>query len=296
MNLIDVQQLTFAYFKDETVLEDLDLAVEEGSIVGLIGRNGSGKTTLFRLLLGLYRAQSGTIRVLDRDPFGQALEVKKRLGYVAENQILPEALTSEEIVDLHEALFPTWNQSLARSLERRLEIPKGKPLARMSKGMQRRVALLCALAHEPELLLLDEPGGGLDLVARKEFLELSVEYASESGGTILFSSHHLGDVGRISDRLLLLDRGRIRFAGSADQLREDYSRVFFPKAGQRALDEMQDLPSCLRAFPRGEGVQVVFRGKPEEIQNLLAHRIAAGQALVESVDLEGFFLDMVGRG
>jgi ABC-2 type transport system ATP-binding protein len=171
----------------------VSLAIEPGQVVGLLGKNGAGKTTLIRIAMGMLEAQEGSVRLFGMDPREEAVEVKRRVGYVSEDQILPPFLRVGEVIDLHRRLFPTWDEQMERRLCERFELPRSAKIKSLSKGQARQVALLCAVAHRPELLILDEPAGGLDPAARREFLETSIQLLNEAGSTILFSSHYMSD-------------------------------------------------------------------------------------------------------
>jgi len=207
MSIVEFREVHRGYTRGVDILNGLTLGVEAGQVVGLLGRNGAGKTTLLRLAMGMLAPQSGQVRVFDLDPRRQAVEVKQRIGYVSEEQILPPFLRVGQVIDLHRGLFPTWDPALAGRLIERFDISARAKIKTLSKGQARQVALLCAVAHRPELLLLDEPAGGLDPAARREFLETSIQLLNEEGTTILFSSHHMTDVERLADRIVMIDDG-----------------------------------------------------------------------------------------
>ena len=127
--------------------------------------------------------------------------MKQRIGYVSEDQILPPGSTVAELIDFHRYLFPRWDNGLEHELLDRFGLSTTAKIKRLSKGEARQVALLCAICHRPDLLLLDEPGGGLDPAARREFLEASIQLLNREGSAILFSSHHMSDVERLGGRV-----------------------------------------------------------------------------------------------
>jgi len=131
--------------------------------------------------MGMIEAQQGSVRLFGLDPRKDALEVKRRIGYVSEDQILPEFLTVAEVIRLHRGLFPGWDESMEREIRERFRLSPGTRIHALSRGQARQVALLCAVAHRPELLLLDEPAGGLDPAARREFLETSIRLLNQVG-------------------------------------------------------------------------------------------------------------------
>jgi ABC-2 type transport system ATP-binding protein len=201
MRVLEFNDVHRSYQRGSDVLRGISFSLEAGEVVGLLGKNGAGKTTLIRVAIGMIEAQKGSVRVLGLDPRQDALEVKRRVGYVSEDQVLPEFLSVGEVIRLHRGLFPTWDEGLERRLRERFALSAKSKIKSLSKGQARQVALLCAVAHRPELLLLDEPAGGLDPSARREFLETSIQLLNEAGTTILFSSHHMTDVERMAGRI-----------------------------------------------------------------------------------------------
>ncbi|HZO31875.1 MAG TPA: ABC transporter ATP-binding protein, partial [Chloroflexota bacterium] len=149
------------------MVDGLSFEVRRGEVFALLGPNGAGKTTTLEILEGYRAADAGTVRVLGLDPRREPVALKQRVGYVAEEQMLPGDLSIAAVFDLHRRLFPTWNPLLEEVLWRRFgDLSRRARLDTLSKGQARQVALVAALAHQPELLLLDEPAGGLDPAAR----------------------------------------------------------------------------------------------------------------------------------
>ncbi len=291
MSTIQVRDLAFSYLKNEPILNGLDLSVEQGSVVGLLGRNGAGKTTLLSLLLGLMRPVSGSVRVFGLDPMTDGLEVKKRIGYVSEDQILPEHLTVTAVIRMFRAIFPDWDDAFVDTLMGRFQLPSNKPIRTMSKGQARQLALLCAVAHKPDLLILDEPGSGVDPVMRRELLETSIDLLSQSGSTILFSSHHVADVERLANRIVVLDNGSVALNSDSDDLKENHC-VVTTTANPDAIERLRQMSGCLRTRSnRGMARAVIARSRTE-VQTELARTLPEAQA--QAVSLEDLFIELVG--
>jgi len=159
MSILEFQDIHRAYKPGLPVLKGVSFALAPGEVVGLLGRNGAGKTTLIRVAMGMIRAQQGSVRVFGLDPREQPVEIKRRVGYVSEDQVLPERFTVGEVLMLHSELFRDWDPVLARELLERFALSPRARIKALSKGQARQVALLCAVSHRPELLILDEPGG-----------------------------------------------------------------------------------------------------------------------------------------
>jgi ABC-2 type transport system ATP-binding protein len=294
MNAVEFKAVYRAYERGVNVLKGVSFAVAPGEVVGLLGRNGAGKTTLMRIAMGMIEAQQGSVSILGMDPRKQALEVKQRVGYVSEEQILPPFLRVGDVVELHRLIFPTWDDEMARRMVRNFELPLGTKVGKLSKGQARQVALLCAVSHRPEVLLLDEPAGGLDPVARREFLETSINLLNESGTTILFSSHYMTDVERLAERVVLIHDGRVLVDNGLDGLREKHSVVLVPHRSDLTRDRLVGLAACIGARDRTDAIHAVFRLAPAECGSLLEQELGIAGANCRTVALEEMFIELVG--
>ncbi len=294
MNALEFEGIRRSYRKGVDVLDGITFSVPAGQVVGLLGRNGAGKTTLIRIAMGMIEAQAGQVRVLGLDPRRQPVEVKRRVGYVAEEQILPPFMRTGEIVDLHRALFPTWDEDLARRLGSRFELRREEKVGALSKGQARRLALLCAMAHRPELLLLDEPASGLDPAARREFLETAIQLLEESGCTILFSSHYMTDIERMADRIVMIHEGHVLIDRDLDELREGYSLALVPRSPGITRERLLGVEGCIGVRERTEGFRAVLRLEPEEARAAVERQLAVRDVRCQTVVLEDMFVELAG--
>jgi ABC-2 type transport system ATP-binding protein len=294
MKVLEFVNIHRAYERDVDVLKGVSFSVGPGEVVGLLGRNGAGKTTLMRIAMGMIEAQQGTVAVLGLDPRRRPLDVKRRVGYVSEEQILPAFLAVGEVIDLHKQIFPTWDDTMADRLTRNFSLPLGGKLSKLSKGQARQVALLCAVCHRPEVLLLDEPAGGLDPVARREFLETSINLLNETGTTILFSSHYMTDVERLAERVVLIHGGSVLVDSSLDDLREGHSVVLVPYDSRVKRDDILLLDGCLGARERTDAIHAVFELEPARCGDLLKQKLGVTDARCRNVALEEMFIELVG--
>jgi ABC-2 type transport system ATP-binding protein len=294
MNIVTFNNIHRAYTKGSDVLEGVTFAIESGQVVGLLGKNGAGKTTLLRIAMGMIDPQQGSVEVFGLDPRARPLEVKRRIGYVSEEQILPVYLRVDQVIALHKGLFPTWDDDLARSMIDRFAIPGQQKIKTLSKGQARQVALLCAVAHRPELLILDEPAGGLDPAARREFLETSIRLLNETGTTILFSSHYMSDVERLADRIVMIHDGRVLIDTELDELRENYSLALIKPNGQVARQQLSTLDACLGVRQRADGLHAVFDLEPERVAALLDQEFGLADAHCTRIALEEMFIELAG--
>jgi ABC-2 type transport system ATP-binding protein len=294
MKVLEMHDIHRSFEPGVPVLDGVDLAVEPGEVVGLLGRNGAGKTTLLHIAMGMLHQQTGTVEVFGLDPRRDPIDVKLRVGFVSENQDLPEYLRVREVVDLHRCLFPAWDENMARDLAERFAIPANTRIKALSKGQARQVALLCALCHRPGLLVLDEPAGGLDPLARREFLETAIEALNETGTTIVFSSHYLSDVERLAGRVVMLHDAAVLIDASMDELHESFSIALVPHRDQGTSDALLALPECLGVRRRTDAVHAVFRLEPEDTRGLIAERLGVEGALCRTAGLEEMFIEIAG--
>ncbi len=207
-------------YENKDVLNGLDLSVQRGSVLGLLGTNGSGKTTLIKCALGLIRPQSGEARLLGEPSWDLSPEAKSRIGYVPQVINLYEWMTVRDLIDYTAAFYTNWNHDLVSRLIKELDIPAEDRIGPLSVGQRQKVAILLALGHEPDLLILDEPAASLDPKARRQFLQMIIELAEPDKRTVLFSTHITSDLERVADSVAILKSGTIVWHGLLEDLKE----------------------------------------------------------------------------
>jgi len=294
MRVLEFDNIHRAYRRDADVLAGVGFSVESGEVVGLLGKNGAGKTTLLRVAMGMIEPQQGSVKVFGLDPRKAPVEIKRRVGYVSEDQILPAFMSVEKVIQLHSGLFPEWDDSMARDLLERYRLSPRAKIKTLSKGQARQVALVCAVSHKPELLILDEPAGGLDPAARREFLETSIELLNVAGTTILFSSHYMTDVERMAGRVVMIHEGQLVIDSSLDDLREGYCLALIPRNSDVSLDRLLAIDGCVGGRVRSEAVRAIFRLDPTACETLLRHEIGVSGARCATVGLEEIFIELAG--
>jgi len=223
-------------FGRHEVLRGVDLNVPAGSIFGFLGINGAGKTTLIRLLLGLIRSDAGRCLVDGLDPQTDALEIRRRVGYMAENQTMYGWMRVGELIQWVSWFYPDWDEAYAGELTRQMHLDVGTKVGALSKGQASRLALLLALAHHPRIVVLDDPTLGLDPIARKDFLRDVIGHLQAAGATVFFSSHLLYEIEPICDRVAILHDGRIVKAAPVDELRESIKRIVMEPVEEKAIE------------------------------------------------------------
>jgi ABC-2 type transport system ATP-binding protein len=196
-------------FRSKTALAGVSLSVPRGAVHGLVGANGAGKTTLIRHILGLLRAQSGSVRVFGLDPVADPVSVLARIGYLAEDHDVPGWMTVDELIRYSRAFRPGWDDAYAEYLRETFALDPATKIRNLSRGQRARAGLLIALAYRPELLVLDEPSSGLDPIVRRDILGAILRTIAEEGRTVLFSSHLLDEVEQVADHVTMISDGRI---------------------------------------------------------------------------------------
>jgi ABC-2 type transport system ATP-binding protein len=212
-------------FGSKLALDNVSLYVPRGCVFGLVGENGAGKTTLIKHILGLLRAESGSVRVLDRDPVSDSVEVLSQLGYLSEQRDLPGWMRIDQLLRYMQAFYPAWDEAYAEKLRAQFGLDRSARVKTLSQGQQAKAGLLLALAYRPQLLLLDEPSSGLDPVVRRDILEAIIRTVADEGRTVLFSSHLLDEIERVSDQIAMLHQGKVVLCGSLDEVKSSYRRM-----------------------------------------------------------------------
>jgi ABC-type multidrug transport system ATPase subunit len=290
--VVEVKDLSRS-FGNKTALDGVSFRATPGQVHGLVGANGAGKTTLLKHLLGLLRATTGSVRVFGLDPVRDPVGVLSRVGYLSEEHELPEWMRVDELMRYSQSFHPTWDASYARELLETFALDPAKKVKELSKGMRAQAGLITAVAHRPELLILDEPSSGLDAVVRRDILDAIVRAVADDGRTVIFSSHLLDEVERMSDHVTMIQNGRVTLSGVLDDVRGAYqrSRVHFVDHFDRA----PVLETALMIEGGGRAWNVLHSGSLEQFRHSV---VAQGGEVVESRDatLEEIFLARSGRG
>lgn len=212
-------------YGSKLALDRVSLRVPRGVVLGLVGANGAGKTTLIKHVLGLLRAKEGQVRVFGRDPVRHPVEVLSRIGYLSEDRDLPPWMSMGDLLRYSPAFYPGWDPAYAESLRGQFRLPRTAIVRTLSKGELAKAGLLVALAHRPELLVLDEPSSGLDPIVRRELLEAVVRSVVSEGRTVLFSSHLLDEIARVSDCVAMVVGGRLVLDGALPAILQRHRRL-----------------------------------------------------------------------
>jgi ABC-2 type transport system ATP-binding protein len=276
-------------YSDKLVLDRLDLSVPAGSVVGLLGKNGAGKSTLLKCALGLVKPQSGEVRLFDEPAWELSGTVKARIGYVPQVIDLYAWMKVRQLIRYTASFYPTWNYGLVERLVSEWGLPLEDRVGPMSVGSRQKLAILLAIGHEPDLLVLDEPAASLDPAARREFLSAVLEMAADGSRTVIFSTHITSDIERVADRVAIIKGGKIVYHDGLDALKEQVKRLHV--RSDRALPAHFDLPGLLRQRVQGNEAVLSVSGSVAASVRWLEAQCGA-TVDVQDLNLEDIFLEM----
>lgn len=242
---------------------DLNLKLKPGTITGLLGVNGSGKTTAFRLICGLEKADSGNISTLGFDAFALPVSAKQKMGVVFADSGFPECFCSRNVKAVLKAYFPSFDAAFFDQKCREMKLSETKEIRDMSTGQKTKFKLICALSHHPDLLILDEPTVGLDILVRTEILGWLQDFMEQPGRSILISSHIASDLESLCDDFYLISQGKNVLHETTDKLLDEY--------GILKLDDDQkrhtDLRGVIAEQKTSQGWQLLVQDRNYYLEN-----------------------------
>jgi len=286
-DVIVTRQLT-KYYDRRPVVHGLDLRVPRGSVYGLLGRNGSGKSTTIKMLLGMVHADFGSASLLGEDVRRLQPETRARIAYLAEGHPLYRWMTIGEAVRFSRSFSPTWNGALVEQILDHFELSRRAKIRRLSNGQRAQVSLALAVAAEPELLILDDPTLGLDTVVRRDFLESLIQIIQRRGRTILFSSHILGDVERVADRIGILVDGVLRVDCPTDYFKDSIRKLVLEFSGTPPA--FPKCPGLVNSHQAGRRLEVILVGYSDEHRHM-AESLQPRSLEVIELNLEDAFIE-----
>jgi ABC-2 type transport system ATP-binding protein len=266
-SVINVSELT-RRFGAKTALASVSLSMPRGAVYGLVGANGAGKTTLIKHILGLLRAESGSVRVFGLDPVADPVGVLSRIGYLSEENDVPGWMRVDELIRYSRAFYPAWDDVYAEELRQTFALEPTAKIKNLSKGQKARAGLLIALAYRPELLVLDEPSSGLDPIVRRDILGAVIRTIADEGRTVLFSSHLLEEVEQVADHVTMIHQGAIALSAPLDEIKESHRYLTVRFAESRP--QPPAVAGVLRWDGGGQEWTAVYRGSSGELQAAVA--------------------------
>jgi ABC-2 type transport system ATP-binding protein len=268
-------------FGGQRVLDGLEWSLPAGRVVGLLGRNGAGKTTLIETLLGLREPTAGRASLFGQPSMTLDDDARARIGYVPQRSDLFEWLTADQLLAYFRSFYPRWNTAKVEGLMSRWDIARDKPIRKLSGGQQQRLSIIRALAHDPELLVLDEPVASLDPAARRDFLGELVDQVMDRSTTIVFSTHILTDLERVAVDVAFLSGGKIALHAPLDELLESSVRLGgVPADIRRFIDQYE-----LQPISRDAGVPLIARGRGAAAMPAPTPTVSVDRATLEDLFL-----------
>ena len=286
-SILEVRGLEKSY--EGFTLRGVSFSLPRGYIMGLIGPNGAGKTTTIRLILGLARPDRGEIRALGLDASTGGAAIRSRIGFVHEAPSFYLHLTVAGLASIVARFYPRWDAGLFRRLAWEFQLPPGKRVYALSRGMRTKLALALALSHDAELLVLDEPTSGLDPVFRRELLERLSAYIQDGNRSVLFSTQITSDLERVADYITFIQDGQLVFSATRDEVKDRWGLV---KGGLELLDERH------RRFFRGiETSAFSFTAVTDDVE-AARRRFSGRDVVIEQASLEDvmFYLSKARAG
>lgn len=235
-NMLEVCHLSKAYKNHKIALDDISFSIPYGHIIGLVGENGAGKTTLLKSIVGILTADSGNVFLLGEKYTPQRTAIWEKIGVCLDESCIPVQFHAMDLNLIMRHVYSQWDTNLFYSLLDRFSIPKKKIVGEMSKGMKSKFSFSLALAHHPQLLVLDEITSGLDPSSRKDILSILLDFIQDECHGVLLSSHTTNDLERIADYIIFLVHGSVGLSIQRDTLMDQYKVIRFPKNDLKPLE------------------------------------------------------------
>jgi ABC-2 type transport system ATP-binding protein len=264
-----------------TIIKHISAQVKAGDVVALLGKNGAGKTTLIETLLGFSYPTGGEVKLWGKPATEIDAQIKANIGFVPQQSELINHVSVADQIQLFRCFRTQWNQKLVERFVEEWQIPLKQTVGKLSVGQQQKLSILLAVAHEPALVILDEPVASLDPIARRQFLQQLIELAADAQRAIIFSTHIISDVERIANKVWMLRDGVLAYQGGLDELKESVARVTLRST--QALPVTFNLPHIIRQRVQGNQAVISFTHWSD----------ATGASLqIEYLSLEDIFLEM----
>jgi ABC-2 type transport system ATP-binding protein len=286
--ILEVSGLTKT-FGGKPVLRGIDLAIQRGRVVGLLGRNGAGKSTLLKCALDLMRPTAGRATLFGEDSRRLSPETKARIGYVPQKLEFQSFMRVRQLIAYHGAFYPRWNRELAASLVSRWGLDGEALVSSLSEGQLQKLGLILAIGSEPELLILDEPAASLDPEARRTFLAAVIDIATNPDRSVALSTHRTSDLERVATDIVILKDGVICYSGAMDDLKESVKSLAL--TSEKRLPSHLDVPGVLAFEARGNHALVTARNVTPALLTRLRQDYSANIE-VRDLTLEDIFVEM----
>lgn len=287
-NIVEVSNLTKA-FKANPVLNGVNFSVPKGSVLGVLGSNGAGKTTLIESLIGVTKTDSGSCKLFGDTAPNLSAETKHRIGYVPQESELINWMKVGQLIQYNKSFYEHWDNSLVEKLMIDWGLGYDQKIAKLSVGQKQKLSIILAMAHGPELLILDEPVASLDPVSRRKFIKQLIDINIEQEKTILFSTHITSDLERVAAQVLILRNGVSYYQGDIDELKEKVVRLHLQS--DHEFPESFSVPSALTTEVYGKNAIVVTEDFNQVNVEQLGKQYNA-TVRIESMSLEDIFVEL----
>ncbi len=234
-NALEIKNLSKKY--SGFALDDINLTLPKGSIMGFIGENGAGKSTTIKLILDIIQKDSGQIKVLGKDLSRDHKNIKEQIGVVMDESCFPENLSAKEINTIMKNIYKTWSEERFFGFMDKFSLSDNKSLKDYSRGMKMKLSIAVALSHDSKILILDEATSGLDPMVREEILDVFMDFIQDENNSIFISSHIISDLEKICDYITFIHKGKVVFSESKDDLIESYGILKCSEIEFNALDK-----------------------------------------------------------
>lgn len=291
--MIEVRDVSKS-FEKEPVLNDVSFMVKRGSIYGLLGSNGAGKTTLMRTIAGILKQQTGEVKVLN-EPVYENEDVKQKLVFLPDSLYFLPQYTVKQMANYYQGIYENWNEDRYQTLKKVFRLDEKKKISQFSKGMQRQVAFWLSLSVMPDVLVLDEPFDGLDVVMRQQIRNLLIQDVADREMTILISSHNLREVEDICDHVGILHKGEVLLERDLDDLKSDVHKIQVAFRDDEG-EEVKNGLDLLHEEERGSVKLWIVRGDEQYVTNKI---VSSHPVIFDRLPLtleEIFIYEMGGAG
>lgn len=284
--VLELEKVSKTY-SDKQVLKSLSAKIEEGQIIGLVGRNGAGKTTLLESIMGLKSIEQGRILIWQQQLGELSESQKQQIGFVPQDGIGFEWMKVADYLNYFGGFFKSWSQNYSEQLVNRWKINKSQRIANLSGGQQQILQVIQALSIQPKLLILDEPVAHLDPNMRRQFLAELVDLTCEFGTTIVFSTHIISDLERVASHIALLENGQIDYYCELEELKQHAAHISF--SGQ--LSERREFPELINWTESGNGTNAILARPAKHVLQQLKQRVNT-ELTVTPISLEDWYLEV----
>lgn len=286
--VLNLKNLSKSFYEKE-VLNNIDLAIPEGTILGLVGKNGAGKSTMIKCMLGLLKPDEGEATVFDEPSWNLSANCKQRIGYVPQVLSGFRWMRIETMLDYTGAFYSRWNKTLVESLLKEWDLDPWSKISMLSEGEKQKLSIILAMGHEPDVYIFDEPVASLDPVARRKFIKQLIDLNISENKTMLFSTHITSDLERVAADVAMLIDGKIALNDDISTLKDRFCRLHIH--AQKELPQTLSIDKAININSNGTSAVVTVDGfTDQDVTNL--ESLLSAKITIEQLNLEEIFLEL----